>query len=472
MKRSFLILVFLCFTSFIFSQRLIDNGPIIVRQPELSPDYVLQGNSWDHRILTYFFSNGTEDISGNDEQVAVRTAFSLWQDQTDLRFLEVCNSANADIIILWATGDHGDDHPFDGVNGILAHAFFPPPNGPNAGDIHFDDAETWTTDTRANGDQPIDLVTIAAHEIGHSLRLNHSTVPNALMYAYYTASHRYLDQDDINGIRTIYGNPGTYNFYSGSTLFCSSGTFSLNYVPPGCTVYWDKSSNITLPTDRTTNPIVATANGNGSGWVQATINSTTCGSVTLPQYPVWVGTPVINSISGPNPPIGYKGCTGQPYTFWADPARDAKSQSTYQWMVGNGNYGFQYQYQDWATVIFYDQNDYQVMARAYNTCGYTNWTTKNMAIMNCSYFLMYPNPASDNVTISLKKTATGKDAENLEIPSDYKIQIIDYNGRSYYSATRSGDSFTIPVNNLKDGNYYVNIVYGNKIESLPLIIKH
>jgi len=29
----------------------------------------------------------------------------------------------------------------------------------------------------------------------------------------------------------------------------------------------------------------------GTGWVQATINSTTYGSVTLPQYPVVVGSP-------------------------------------------------------------------------------------------------------------------------------------------------------------------------------------
>lgn len=272
------------------------------------------------------------------------------------------------------------------------------------------------------------------------------------------------------GVPTLDGN--YYPSISGPTLLCSSGTFTVSYVPPGCTVYWDKSSNITLPPDRTTNPIVATANGNGTGWVQASV-STTCGSVTLPQYTVWVGTPILNNISGPSPYPVDKGCTGQPYTFWANPARDANSQSTYQWMVAGGNFDFQYQYQDWATVIFHDQTDYyQVMVRAFNTCGYTAWAGKNMAIMNCGYFLMYPNPASDNVTISLKESSSDNNISDTKKPSVFRVQIIDNSGKSYYSATKSGDSFTIPVSNLKDGNYYVNIVYGNKIESLPLIIKH
>lgn len=235
MKKLFALLVFMCTTLSAFSQRLIDDGPIIIkRQAEINPDYVIQGNSWDHRILTYWFSNGTEDILGNDERTALHTALDIWQNQTDIRFLEVCDSINADIIFMWGIGDHGCGYPFDGPDGILAHSFFPPPNGNFAGDVHFDDAETWTTDIRPNSNQPINLITIAAHEIGHSLGLNHSSVPNVLMYAYYSASHRYLDQDDINGIRTIYGNPGTYNFYSGPTLVCPSGSsFTVNNVPAG-----------------------------------------------------------------------------------------------------------------------------------------------------------------------------------------------------------------------------------------------
>jgi hypothetical protein len=131
---------------------------------------------------------------------------------------------------------------------------------------------------------------------------------------------------------------------------------------------------------------------------------------------------------------------------------------------------FMYQYYDWVTIVFNDPCDYyQVIARATNTCGNTYWVYKNVAIMDCYYFSMYPNPASDYVTLTLTVPDTDTD---FKIPSDYKVQIIDNAGMTYYSAIKSGDSFTIPVSHLKDGNYFVLITYGNKIESLPLIIKH
>lgn len=164
-------------------------------------------SKWNHTNLTYGFVNGTSDISGEDERQAVRDAMKLWSDATPVTFSEVA-SANAEIKISWAIGNHGDALPFDGEGGgginVLAHAFYP-----EDGDLHFDDAETWTTSTRSSSAQPIDLVTVAAHEIGHSLGLGHSTDSGALMYGAYTGSRRYLAADDIEGIQSAYGgNPG------------------------------------------------------------------------------------------------------------------------------------------------------------------------------------------------------------------------------------------------------------------------
>uniref|UniRef100_UPI000248DAD8 matrixin family metalloprotease n=1 Tax=Paenibacillus elgii TaxID=189691 RepID=UPI000248DAD8 len=169
-----------------------------------SGDFTLQGNRWDHTNLTYRIVNFTSDLTEAEIRDAIRQAFNLWSEVTPLTFTEV--TSNADILIRFATGDHGDGDPFDGAgNGagnVLAHAYYPPPNrGDLAGDAHFDDAETWTV----NASSGVDLVTVAAHEFGHSLGLEHSNVPGSLMFASYSGVHRFLSQDDIDGIQRIYG---------------------------------------------------------------------------------------------------------------------------------------------------------------------------------------------------------------------------------------------------------------------------
>ncbi len=130
-------------------------------------------------------------------------AFSYWAAVTPLTFTEVADAANPEMRIRFVTGDHGDGSPFDGGGGVLAHCFYPPPNGGDiAGDAHFDDAENWSVNLPPSG---IDLITVAAHEFGHGLGLAHSTVGDALMYPYYGGPHRFLRQDDIDGIQSIYG---------------------------------------------------------------------------------------------------------------------------------------------------------------------------------------------------------------------------------------------------------------------------
>ncbi|PNI44667.1 MMP8 isoform 1 [Pan troglodytes] len=155
---------------------------------------------WEHTNLTYRIRNYTPQLSEAEVERAIKDAFELWSVASPLIFTRI-SQGEADINIAFYQRDHGDNSPFDGPNGILAHAF--QPGQGIGGDAHFDAEETWT-DTSAN----YNLFLVAAHEFGHSLGLAHSSDPGALMYPNYAfreTSNYSLPQDDIDGIQAIYG---------------------------------------------------------------------------------------------------------------------------------------------------------------------------------------------------------------------------------------------------------------------------
>jgi hypothetical protein len=175
--------------------------------PEVS-EFSTSGRKWATNNLRYAFQNFTPDLTDGEVMLAVEQAFSLWAAYTPLRFSRVPMSAGPEIIIRFVPGDHGDGFPFDGAGSVLAHAFFPsvPPAPPTAimGDAHFDEAEKWTVNVPP-GAGGIDLVTVAAHEFGHSLGLGHSGVSGALMAPFYGGPFRKVANDDIAGITSLYG---------------------------------------------------------------------------------------------------------------------------------------------------------------------------------------------------------------------------------------------------------------------------
>lgn len=78
-------------------------------------------------VLTYAISprHIIKYISREEIEAAVKRAFDRWERVIPVKFMHAKHYEAADVKLGFHSGDHGDGEPFDGVLGILAHAFSP-----------------------------------------------------------------------------------------------------------------------------------------------------------------------------------------------------------------------------------------------------------------------------------------------------------------------------------------------------------
>ncbi|KAB0796565.1 hypothetical protein PPYR_10626 [Photinus pyralis] len=150
--------------------------------------------AWSKRNITYHIGKKTLDLTEEQYADNMKLALDTWANYVNLHFERVSDVKSADIISFFGAGDHGCGYPFDGPNGVLAHAFFP-----QHGDIHFDNDEKWNL----GGVNGYDFFSVALHELGHSLGLEHSSVKEAVMYPTYSVWSK-LHKDDIDRIQKLY----------------------------------------------------------------------------------------------------------------------------------------------------------------------------------------------------------------------------------------------------------------------------
>lgn len=460
MKKLYVLLIGLTAAFSATAQLRYDDGPIIEGN-----SFVAVG-SWGRGNITYSFVNGTADIAGNDEQNAVRQAFQIWANHTGLWFTEV--GSGGDIEISWATGNHGDgnNNAFDGTDGVLAHAFFPPSGGGSrAGDIHFDDDETWTTAPQAFWFQPIDLVTVAAHEIGHALGLDHSDEPCALMNPFYTGSHRYLAQDDIDGIRSLYGFRQIVE--TSANFTCSGGTLSIRDLPVGATVTWAGNNNTIATINTVNNEGVVTWSGNASGIVRFTATITLpCGETVTAFLESGMGIPTPQSaqVQVLGIPDNYQACINADFNVYTG------AGGNFNWTVLAGQILYGQGTPEIRVRVDGTPNGFYIGVTETNGCGTsTVLATKQGTIVECdgggggsTTTRVSPNPTRNQVFIN----TTVKDVTISQ------IVVRNRSGRVVMTtkAGKGTTKYSLDLSNLPDDIYIVEVFDGKNWDSHKVIL--
>jgi len=164
------------------------------------PSYVYNNHRWTGAspVVNYYIKHD----AGADNITAIQNSTNSW------------NAAGANFTLNYAGTHTNTDISFNGINEIvwgnedamtLACAYLQMDGGGNITecDIRFNKNKTWINDTPPTNH---DVETIALHEFGHWLCLEHNDIPEAVMYYIANmASKRSLHNDDASGIRNIYG---------------------------------------------------------------------------------------------------------------------------------------------------------------------------------------------------------------------------------------------------------------------------
>lgn len=138
-----------------------------------------------------------------DLNASLASAFQRWEDVSAIDFEQVASGGNISVSTAAFSGLTA------GLAGISSIGLASDPDRITSASIDFDSSSRIWTDQNAAGQT--NFYTIALHEIGHTLGLNHplSDDPSQIMNATISGSITDLSNTDIAGAQFIYGTDGS-----------------------------------------------------------------------------------------------------------------------------------------------------------------------------------------------------------------------------------------------------------------------
>ena len=266
--------------------------------------------------------------------------------------------------------------------------------------------------------------------------------------------------DPINsGLLTT--NTSKFPSISGPSSLCynQSGTFSINNLPTGATVSW--YANGLSPYTGTGTTFTASPDMYaGLGYVRATV--TFGGNVFTLQKDLTLNGYV--PIEGPD----------EAYLSEKKAYFPIDASSGIQWRINGVVVTPSIPNRLIVLLNSYYPGSVFITCTVSTPCG-TFEASKSLEIIDDYGFLVYPNPATDLLTVSLAAPAkTGESAIAQAFPETvepYSIQL--WNERSGLVKTLETDKSTvqIPLQGLKKGMYYVHVVRDKKVKKQIVWIK-
>ena len=170
-----------------------------------SSRFATTGLVWDNATATQRYNPSGQPVSGQGALVATQ---STWNNAgSRFRFVNGGTTGTCPSLLSGCPGRQR----FDGENGVGWARLQNGTLGVTVYSTSIDEADMGIN-TRYPwnlGCQELpasyDLQTVMLHENGHVVGLDHSSDTNAVMYPSYRQADCTLGQDDINGIRSIYG---------------------------------------------------------------------------------------------------------------------------------------------------------------------------------------------------------------------------------------------------------------------------
>lgn len=181
------------FTTVTSTGQLVSNGTSQVANSLKWDRLNTKADGKTSTAVTFAFDNSFTfaGIETSRAKTLFASALQTWADYAPIDFFEIENPVSGDAVDIWA-----QSAIIDGPGTTLAFAYFP-----SIGDITFDTDEGWTESL---------FLETAVHELGHSLGLAHEDGKAAIMNSvlanrFAGVSQPFLLEDDINGIRSLYG---------------------------------------------------------------------------------------------------------------------------------------------------------------------------------------------------------------------------------------------------------------------------